>query len=76
MRNMKALLDAEANRYAMDMSKIQCDVTNEIVSLADKYGLDRDEVMKHFSTVMVIMAEHVSFEGYELNKEEENADRN
>lgn len=69
MRNIKDLSDAEANRYAIDMAEIQCDVTEEIVSLADKYGISRNEAMKHFSTVMTIMAECTSFEDYEISEE-------
>lgn len=75
MRKIKDLSDAEANRYAIDMSEIQCDVINEIVSLADKYGLDRDKVMKHFATVMMVMAGSVSFEGYEISEEEADENR-
>ena len=75
MRNIKDLSNAEEKEYAIDMSEIQCDVTGEIVSLADKYGLDRDKVMKHFLTVMVVVAESTSFENYEIGEEVKHANR-
>ena len=74
MRKIKDLSNAEADAYLNDMTEIQCDVSDEIVSLADKYGISRDEVMKHFSTVMVAAAKFVSFKDYKLDKEE--ADEN
>ena len=75
MRSIKDLSDAEADAYLIDMTEIQCDVTGEIVSLADKYGLDRDEAMKHFSTVMVVFAESVSFKDFKISEEVKHANR-
>lgn len=75
MRNIKDLSNAEAYAYLIDMTVIQCGVANEIVSLADKYGISRDEAMGHFSTVMAIMADSVSFKDYELDKEEADENR-
>lgn len=69
MRNINDLSDAQKNRCAMDMANIQCDVTEEIVKLADKHGISRDEAIKHFITAMAIMAEHMSFENYEISEE-------
>ena len=75
MRKINDLSDAEANRYATDMAEIQSDVINEIVSVADKYGLDRDRVIKHFSIVMEVLAKSASFKDYEFNKEEADENR-
>lgn len=75
MRKINDLSDAEKNRCAMDMAEIQCDVTEEIVRLADKHGISRDEAMKHFINAMAIMAEHISFENYEISEEEPNENR-
>lgn len=75
MRNIKDLSNAEADAYLNDMTEIQCDVSDEIVSLADKYGISRDEAMKHFSTVMVAAAECVTFKNYKLDKEEADENR-
>ena len=75
MRKITDLSDMEADRFARDMAEIQCDVTEEIASLADKYGISRNEAMKHFVTVMAVMAKTVSFEDYKFNKEEADENR-
>ena len=75
MRKITDLSDMEADRCARDMAEIQCDVTEEIASLADKYGISRNEAMKHFVTVMAVMAKTVSFEDYKFNKEEADENR-
>ena len=75
MRSIKDLSNAEADAYLIDMTEIQCSVANEIVSLADKYGLDRDEAMKHFSVVMAVMAESVSFKEFKISEEVKHANR-
>lgn len=75
MRNIKDLSNAEADAYLIDMTVIQCDVVKEIVSVADKYRLDRDEAMKHFSTVMVVFAESASIKDYEISEEVKHANR-
>lgn len=75
MRKINDLSDAEKNRYAMDMAEIQRDVTEEIVKLADKYGISRDEAMKHFITVMAVVAKTISFEDCKFNKGEADANR-
>lgn len=75
MRYIKDLSDEEVDAYLIDMIKIQFAAVNQIVSVADKYGLDRHEVAKYFSTVMADVAEEAPLEGYELNKEEANANR-
>lgn len=61
--------------YLIDMMEIQLGVVNELVSLADKYRISRDEVTKHFSAVMAVVAEEATLEGYELNKEEADENR-
>ena len=72
MRNIKDLSDAEAQGYSIDMTEANSAAIESVIRIADKHGTSRDEAMKHFSTVMVVMAETTSFEGYELNKEEAN----
>mgnify|MGYP004661456025 CR=1 FL=1 len=75
MRKITDLSDMEANRCAMDMAEIQCNATKEIVRLADKYRISRDETMKHFSTVMMFMAKSMSFEDYKTSEEVKHANR-
>jgi hypothetical protein len=75
MRNIKDLSDAEAQEYSIDMAEAHSAAIESVIRIADKYGISRDEAMKHFSTVMVVMAKCSSFEGYKLNKEEANENR-
>lgn len=75
MRNIKDLTDAEANRYAIDMAESNSATTQSVIRIADKYGISRDEAMKHFIAVMEVMVKTVSFEDYKLNKEEADENR-
>ena len=75
MRKIKDLSDAEANRFAMDMAESNSATTKSVIRIADKYGISRNEAMKHFVTVMAVMAKTVSFEDYKFNKEEADENR-
>lgn len=75
MRNIKDLTDAEANRYAIDMAESYSATTQSVIRIADKYGISRDEAMKHFIAVMAVLVKTVSFEDYKFNKEEADENR-
>lgn len=75
MRNIKDLTNEEVNRLAMDLSEIQCDATERIVNFADKYGISRDEAMKHFITGMAIVTKTMSLENYETSEGVKHANR-
>ena len=75
MRNIKDLSDAEANRFAMDMVESNSATTESVIRIADKYGISRNEAMKHFIAVMAVMVKTVSFEGYKTSKEVKHANR-
>lgn len=75
MRNIKDLTDAEANRFALDMTEVNSTATESVIRIADKYGISRDEALKHFITVMAVLVKNASFEDYKFNKEEADANR-
>lgn len=75
MRNIKDLSDAEAQGYLIDMTEAHSAAIKSAIRIADKYGISRDEVIKHFSTVMVAMAECASFKDYKFNEEEADENR-
>ena len=75
MRNIKDLSNAEADAYLNDMTEAHSNAAKSVIKIADKYRLDRDEAMKHFSTVMVAAAECVTFKNYKFNEEEADENR-
>lgn len=75
MRKIKDLSDAEVNRYAMDMAESNSATTQSVIRIADKYGISRNEAMKHFIDVMAVLVKTVSFEDYKFNKEEADENR-
>lgn len=62
MRKIIDLSDAEANRFAMDMAESNSATTVSVIRIADKYGISRDEAMKHFIIVMASVTKFMSFE--------------
>ena len=75
MRKIKDLSDAEAKEYSIDMTEANNAAIESVIRIADKYGISRDEAIKQFSTVTVIMAKFSSFKGYVFNKEEADENR-
>ena len=75
MRKITDLSDAEANRLAFDMAEVNSTATESVIRIADKYGISRDEAMKHFITVMAVVAKTMSFEGYKTSGEVKHANR-
>lgn len=75
MRKITDLSDAEANRFAMDMTEANCATTVSVIRIADKYGISRNEAMKHFIAVMSVVVKTASFEDYKFNKEEADENR-
>lgn len=76
MRKIIDLSDAEANRLAFDMAEVNSTATENVIRIADKYGISRDEAMKHFITVMAVVVKTMSFEGYKTSGEVKHANRN
>ena len=75
MRKIKDLSDAEAKEYSTDMTEANSAAIESVIRIADKYSISRDDAIKQFSTVTVIMAKFSSFKGYEFNKEEADENR-
>lgn len=75
MRNINDLSDAEANRFAMDMAESNSTTTKSVIRIADKYGISRNEAMKHFIAVMTVMVKTVSLEDYKTSEEVKHANR-
>ena len=73
MRNINDLSDAEANRFAMDMAESNSATTKSVIRIADKYGISRNEAMKHFIAVMTVMVKTVSLEDYKTSEEVKHA---
>lgn len=59
------LTDAERDAVIDDMHKIYSmvltDVVNQLIALADKHNVERDNVIKHFAAVFSKMAELGTF---------------
>lgn len=61
----KTLSDAEHKAFVSDLHPIVLNTVKALVGLADKYNLDRDNVMEYFSTLFSTMAEISTFAGFE-----------
>lgn len=59
------LSDAEHEAFVSDLTPIVLNTVHSLVGLADKYNLDRDNVMEYFSTLFSTMAEISTFAGFE-----------
>lgn len=62
MRKITDLSDMEATRFSFDMAEVNSTAAESVIRIADKYGISRDEAMKHFITVMAVVAKTMSFE--------------
>ena len=59
------LSDAEHKAFVSDLTPIVLNTVHSLVELADKYNIDRDNVMEYFSTLFSTMAEISTFAGFE-----------
>ena len=63
---MGQLLKGKAReRYIEELSDITCDLTGKIVSIADKYCVDRNNAMQHFSEIFSAFVSVTTFEKFE-----------
>ena len=69
MRKLQDLSDSERDSFSAELAEIQCDFTEKVIEVADKYGVNRDEVMRKFLTVMHIVTALESLEDYEASEE-------
>lgn len=75
MRRLQDLSDAEKFDFTQDMTEANSAAIESVIRIADKYGISRDEAMKHFSVVMAVMAESVSFKDFKISEEVKHANR-
>ena len=54
----------EREQYMSELSEIVQGLINEVVSLADKYNVDRDNAMAHTSNLISAMVEIGTFQKY------------
>lgn len=55
------LTEAERNAVVDDMSEIYPDVINQLVALADKHNVNRDDLIKYFAKMFSVMSEISTF---------------
>lgn len=75
MRKLQDLSDAEKSELLQDMTDASADAIENVIRVADKYGISRDETMKQFSIALLFSANTESFENYEISEEEANENR-
>ena len=61
------LTEAEYNAVIEDMAKIYPPIIKQLVVLADKHNVDRDDIIKHFAESFSIMAEVSTFKNWRNN---------
>ena len=61
----ETLSNAEHEAFVPDLIPIVLNTVHSLVELADKYNIDRDNVMEYFSTLFSTMAEISTFKGFE-----------
>ena len=49
-----------------DMSSMMLTVINALVALADKYEVERDDLVRHFAKMFYAMAEQSTFKKWEV----------
>lgn len=60
------LTDAERNAVFDDMEKVYPMVVNQLIALADKHNVERDNVIKHFAAIFSKIAECGTFVNWEV----------
>lgn len=55
------LTEAEHNAVVDDMSEIYPNVITQLVALADKHNVDRDDLVKYFAKMFSVMSEISTF---------------
>lgn len=54
-----------------ELAEIQSDAIDKVIRLADKHGIDRDELIKLFVTVGFVTAKFGSFKDYKFGGNED-----
>lgn len=65
MKNQDTLTEGEHRNFVNDMQKIVRNLVADMIALADKYNVDRDDAMHYFSQVVSAMVEVATFQHYE-----------
>lgn len=61
------LNEQEHAAYMKEFSKIVNSVIEKVIAIADKHNVDRDDAMKHFSTIFSTMVQISTFEHFGEN---------
>lgn len=64
MKSKSFLNEQENAAYMKEFSKIVNSVIEKVLAIADKHNVDRDDAMKHFSTIFSIMVQISTFEHF------------
>ena len=59
------LSDKEHDAYMEDLSEVVSGVIERMIAIADKHNVDRDNAMKHFSTIFSAMVEISTFRNWQ-----------
>ena len=67
MKNKDVLLNKnEYTVYMKDISTITKDLIKSILTIADRYNVDRDSAMQHFSKILSTMVDISTFRNFKL----------
>lgn len=58
------LNDKEHEGYTNDISSVVTDLIGKVIFIADKYNVDRDNAMQHFSQLLSAMVQISTFEHF------------
>ena len=59
----------EVMSFIKRLSEIQAELVDQVIRLADEYGVSRDDAMEQFSWGVSVLTSNVSFEDYEIEEE-------
>ena len=63
-------MDYETAKECSDLlSKIQIMTLENVIKIADKYNINRDELLKKFATMFGVMVELGTFKEYEIKED-------
>ena len=69
--DVNKVMDEPIDKIIDDCCEIASDTIDKVVSLADKYDVDKDDLIEHFSNLFSIMAEICTFKEYRKDEEQE-----
>lgn len=64
--NLMSDLEGRQIECLEDMSSMILTIINALVALADKYGVERDDLVRHFSKTFHAMAKMSTFKKWEV----------